>query len=124
MSNIFSLTTFSSDGSLNQENYAITTANNGEISLAIKTKDGVIFACEKNLNSIFIDEISFTKILNLSKFMGCTYSGLGPDFEVLVKKSRKEFQEYNLKFMDDYMPVHSLSREIPNVMQEYTKFWE
>ena len=53
--------------------------------------------------------------------MGCTYSGLGPDFKVLVKKARKEFQQYKLKFMDDYMPVHSLSREIANVMQEYTQ---
>ena len=121
MSNNFSLTTFSSDGTLDQVNYAITAANNGETTLAIKTKDGVILASEKNLNSILIDETSFSKILNLSKFMGCTYSGLGPDFKVLVKKARKEFQQYKLKFMDDYMPVHSLSREIANVMQEYTQ---
>ena len=38
MSNNFSLTTFSSDGTLDQVNYAITAANNGETSLAIKTK--------------------------------------------------------------------------------------
>ena len=107
MSNNFSLTTFSSDGTLNQVNYAITAANNGETALAIKTKDGVILAVEKNLNSILIDDTSFSKILNLSKFMGCTYSGLGPDFKVLVKKARKEFQQYKLKFMDDLMPVHS-----------------
>ena len=121
MSNNFSLTTFSNDGSLEQVNYAITAANNGETALAIKTKDGVILACEKNLNSILIDEASFTKISNLSKYMGCTYSGLGPDFKVLIKKARKEFQQYKLKFMDDFMPVHSLSREIANVMQEYTQ---
>ena len=121
MSNNFSLTTFSSDGTLNQVNYAITAANNGETTLALKTKDGVILASEKNLNSILIDETSFSKILNLSKFMGCAYSGLGPDFKVIVKQARKEFQTYKLKFMDDYMPVHSLSREIANLMQEYTQ---
>ena len=53
--------------------------------------------------------------------MGCTYSDLGHYLEALVKKARKEFQEYKLKFMDDYMPVHSLSREIANVMKEYTQ---
>ena len=121
MSNNFSLTTFSSDGNLEQVNYAITAANNGETTLALKTKDGVILASEKNLNSILIDETSFSKILNLSKFMGCAYSGLGPDFKVIVKQARKEFQTYKLKFMDDYMPVHSLSREIANLMQEYTQ---
>ena len=45
MSNNFSLTTFSTDGSLDQVNYAITAANNGETTLSIKTKDGVILAC-------------------------------------------------------------------------------
>ena len=64
MSNNFSLTTFSTDGKLNQVNYAITAANNGETALAIKTKDGIILACEKNLSSVLIDETSFSKILN------------------------------------------------------------
>ena len=59
MSNNFSLTTFSSDGNLEQVNYAITAANNGETTLALKTKDGVILASEKNLNSILIDETSY-----------------------------------------------------------------
>ena len=121
MSNNFSLTTFSNDGGLDQVNYAITAANNGETALGLKTKDGVILACEKNLNSILIDETSFNKIANLSKYMGCTYSGLGPDYKVVLKKARKEFQQYKLKFMDDLMPVHSLSREVANLMQEYTQ---
>ena len=121
MSNNFSLTTFSNDGSLNQVNYAITAANNGETTLGLKTKDGVILACEKNINSILIDSSSFSKISNISKYIGSAYSGLTPDSKVLLKKSRKEYQNYSLKFMDDLMPVHSLSKEIANVMQEYTQ---
>ena len=121
MSNNFSLTTFSNDGSLDQVNYAITAANNGETTLGLKTKDGVILACEKNLNSILVDSTSFSKINNLSKYIGVAYSGLSPDCRVLLKKARKEFQEYKLKFMDNLMPVHSLSREVANVMQEYTQ---
>lgn len=121
MSNNFSLTTFANDGSLKQVNYAITAANNGETTLGLKTKDGVILACEKNLNSILIDETSFTKISNLSKYIGCAYSGLGPDYKVVLKKARKDFQEYKLQFMDDLMPVHSLTRNLANLMQEYTQ---
>ena len=49
--------------------------------------------------------------------MGGTYSGLGPDFKVILKKARKDFQTYKLSFMDDLMPIHSLSREIANLMQ-------
>ena len=96
MSNNFSLTTFSNDGSLDQVNYAITAANNGETTLGLKTKDGVILACEKNLNSILVDSTSFSKINNLSKYIGVAYSGLSPDCRVLLKKARKEFQEYLL----------------------------
>lgn len=121
MSNNFSLTTFSNDGSLDQVNYAITAANNGETTLGLKTKDGVILACEKNLNSILVDSTSFSKISNLSKYTGVAYSGLSSDYKVLLKKARKDFQEYKLKFIDDFMPVHSLSKEIANVMQEYTQ---
>ena len=54
---------------IEQVNNAITTANNGEIILALKTKDVVILASGKSLNSILIDETSFSKILNLSKSM-------------------------------------------------------
>ena len=56
---------------IEQVNNTITAANNGETILVLKTKDGVILASEKNLNSILIDDTSFSKILNLSKFIGC-----------------------------------------------------
>ena len=82
---------------IDQVNNAITAANNGETTLALKIKDDVILASGKSLNSILIDETSFSKILNLSKFMGCTHSGLVPDFKVIVKQTRKEFQTYKLK---------------------------
>jgi 20S proteasome subunit alpha 2 len=120
-SNNFSLTTFATDGKLEQVNNALTAANNGETAIGLKTKDGIILACEKSLNSILMDETSFQKINNVSKFIGCTYAGLGPDFKVLLKKSRKDFQTYKLTFMDDLMPLHSIARETANLMQEYTQ---
>ncbi len=117
MSGNFGLTTFATDGKLEQVSNALTAANNGETSIGIKTRDGIILASEKYLNSILIDETSFQKIQNISKFMGSTYAGLGPDFKVLLKKIRKDFQEYKLQFMDDLMPVHSLSGTAANLMQ-------
>ena len=56
---------------IEQVNNAITAANNGETTLALKIKDDVILASGKSLNSILIDETSFSKILNLSKFIWC-----------------------------------------------------
>jgi 20S proteasome subunit alpha 2 len=121
MSNNFSLTTFATDGKLEQVNNALAAANNGETSIGLKTKDGIILACEKYLGSVLIDETSFNKISNVSKYIGSSYSGLGPDFKVLLKKGRKEFQTYKLTFMDDLMPIHSISKQVANLMQEYTQ---
>jgi len=121
MASNFSLTTFANDGKLEQVNNALTAANNGETSIGFKTKDGIILACEKYLSSILIDETSFQKINNISKYIGASYAGLGPDFKVLLKKARKDFQKYKLTFMDDLMPIHSISREVANLMQEYTQ---
>ena len=121
MASNFSLTTFANDGKLEQVNNALAAANNGETSIGLKTKDGIILACEKYLSSILIDETSFQKISNVSKYIGSSYSGLGPDFKVLLKKARKDFQTYKLTFQDDLMPIHSISREVANLMQEYTQ---
>jgi len=121
MSSNFSLTTFANDGKLEQVNNALAAANNGETAIGLKTKDGIILACEKYISSILVDETSFHKISNISKHIGATYSGLGPDFKVLLKKTRKDFQTYKLTFMDDLMPLHSISREAANLMQEYTQ---
>ena len=52
MSSNFSLTTFANDGKLEQVNNALAAANNGETSIGLKTKDGIILACEKYLTSI------------------------------------------------------------------------
>lgn len=117
----FSLTTFADDGQLKQVNNALAAANNGETTLALKTKEGIILASEKYIPSILVDETSFQKIVPMSKFIGCTYAGLGPDFKVLAKKSRKDYQKYQLEFIDDLMPIHSLAKESANLMQEYTQ---
>lgn len=117
----FSLTTFADDGQLKQVNNALQAANNGETAIAIKTKEGVIMAVEKYIQSILIDETSFTKIVPTSKYIGSTYAGLGPDFSIVSKKSRKDFQQYRLEFIDDMMPVHSIAKECADLMQEYTQ---
>jgi len=117
----FSLTTFADDGQLKQVNNALAASNNGETSLALKTKDGIILASEKYINSILIDDTSFQKIVPMSKYIGATYSGLGPDFKVLCKKSRKDYQKYQLEFIDVLMPIHSLAKDCANLMQEYTQ---
>ena len=55
----------------------------------------------------------------ITKHCGMTYSGMGPDFRLLVRKARKIAQQYYLHFNEE-IPVSQLVQKVANVMQEYT----
>jgi len=52
--------------------------------------------------------------------IGIVYSGMGPDFRVLVTKARKSAQAY-WKIYNEYPPTRVLTQEIANVMQQATQ---
>ncbi|KUF79561.1 hypothetical protein AM588_10000139 [Phytophthora nicotianae] len=90
----FSLTTFNPSGKLLQIEYALNAVNTGgKTSLGIRL---------------------------LSEPAGIVYSGLGPDYRVLVRKARKKAQTYFQKYKE-HAPASILVREIAAVMQEFTQ---
>ncbi|KAE8722936.1 Proteasome subunit alpha type-2 [Hibiscus syriacus] len=116
----FSLTTFSPSGKLVQIEHALTAVGSGQTSLGIKAANGVVIATEKKLPSILVDETSVQKIQCLTPNIGVVYSGMGPDFRVLVRKSRKQAEQYHRLYKEP-IPVTQLVREIAAVMQEFTQ---
>ena len=48
------------------------------------------------------------------------YSGIGPDFRVLVRKARKKAQAY-YRYYKEEISVNRLVREVAAIMQEYTQ---
>ena len=76
----YSLTTFGESGELTQVRHALTAVGNGETTVGIRAKNGVVIAAEKKLSSILADEESIHKIEKLCEYLGVTYSGIGPDF--------------------------------------------
>lgn len=116
----FSLTTFSPSGKLVQIEHALMAVGSGQTSLGIKAANGVVIATEKKLPSILVDESSVQKIQLLTSNIGVTYSGMGPDSRVLVRKSRKQAQQY-YKLYKEPIPVTQLVRETATVMQEFTQ---
>ncbi|GJN40750.1 hypothetical protein PR202_gn00048 [Eleusine coracana subsp. coracana] len=99
----FSLTTFSPSGKLVQIEHALTAVGSGQTSLGIKAANGVVIATEKKLPSILVDE-----------------TGMGPDFRILVRKSRKQAQQY-YRLYKESIPVTQFVRETAAVMQEFTQ---
>jgi hypothetical protein len=55
--------------------------------------NGVVIATEKKLPSVLIDEAHVQKVELINPSTGFVFSGLGPDYRVLVRKSRKVGRE-------------------------------
>lgn len=116
----YSLTTFGQSGELTQVMNALAAVGRGETTIGIRAKNGIVIAAEKKLTSILVDETSFSKVDLLSEYMGCTYSGIGPDYKQIVLKARKDIQTYHAKYMDR-MPPFMLCKRIADLFQQYTQ---
>ena len=60
------------------------------------------------------------KVEQLSKSIGMVYSGMGPDYRVLIKAARKRAVSYELLYGEE-IPTVQLVMRIAEVMQEYTQ---
>ncbi|KAF9132251.1 Proteasome subunit alpha type-2 [Mortierella sp. 14UC] len=116
----FSLTTFSPSGKLVQIEYALSAVNSGVTSIGIKATNGIVIATEKKAVSTLIDDSSLEKVAIICSNIGMVYSGMGPDYRVLVNKARKAAQAYKRVYMEE-PPTAILVKEIASVMQEFTQ---
>lgn len=59
------------------------------------------------------------KVAVICPNIGIVYSGMGPDFRILVAKARKSAQAY-WKIYNEYPPTKVLTQEIATIMQQAT----
>lgn len=116
----FSLTTFSPSGKLVQIEYALNAVGAGAPSVGIKATNGVVLATEKKQKTTLHDDRSINKIESVGKNVGMVYSGMGPDYRLIVKYARKLTQQYVMMY-DDEIPTVQMVRRVADVMQEYTQ---
>jgi len=116
----FSLTTFSPSGKLVQIEYALAAVATGAPTIGIKATNGVVLATEKKHKSMLYDGASVWKIETIGQYIGMCYSGMGPDYRLLVKQARKIAQSYKLMYGEE-IPVIQLVQRVSNIMQEYTQ---
>jgi len=116
----FSLTTFSPSGKLVQIEYALNAVTAGAPSVGIKASNGVVIAAEKKQKSILYDENSIHKVEMITERIGMIYSGMGPDYRVLLARARKIAQVYYRRYQES-IPTIMLVQQVANVMQEYTQ---
>ena len=77
-------------------------------------------ATEKKTNSILTEEHSLYKVEQVTDHIGMIYSGMGPDYRLLVRKARKIAQEYFLVYSEP-IPTTQLVQRVAHIMQEYTQ---
>ncbi|KAJ1460459.1 nucleophile aminohydrolase [Pelagophyceae sp. CCMP2097] len=116
----YSLTTFSRSGKLLQIEYALTAVGEGKTSLGIKARNGVVLCTDKKLPSKLVDSADVRKLEKITPSCGFVYSGIGPDYRVLVKRARKEAQGYFLTY-NELKPIRAVVQDTAAVMQEYTQ---
>ncbi|CAF3516518.1 unnamed protein product [Fusarium graminearum] len=134
----FSLTTFSPSGKLVQIEYALNAVNQGITALGIKgwcrlsdpkelllTKkkatNGIVIATEKKSSSPLADQSSLSKISDITPNIGMVYSGMGPDYRVLVDRARKVSHTEYKRIYNEYPPTRILVQDVARVMQEATQ---
>ncbi|KAB2572551.1 putative proteasome component y7 protein [Lasiodiplodia theobromae] len=117
----FSLTTFSPSGKLVQIEYALNAVNQGVTSLGIKATNGIVLATEKKSSSPLIDAQSSSKISLITPDIGMVYSGMGPDYRILVDKARKVSHTGYKRIYNEYPPTRILVQDVARVMQEATQ---
>ncbi|KAK7980587.1 hypothetical protein PG989_013044 [Apiospora arundinis] len=117
----FSLTTFSPSGKLVQIEYALNAVNQGVTALGIKATNGIVLATEKKSSSPLADPASLSKISLITPNIGMVYSGMGPDYRVLVDKARKVSHTNYKRVYNEYPPTRILVQDVARVMQEATQ---
>lgn len=96
------------------------TKTDGLPTHPISASNGIVIATEKKQSSVLVDDSTSEKVALISKSIGMVYSGMGPDFRVLLDKARKSAQEYKKVYMEE-PPTMILVQEVAQVMQEFTQ---
>jgi len=96
------------------------------LALAVNTphlytaSNGVVIATENKHKSPLYEEHSVHRVEMIYKHIGMVYSGMGPDYRLLVKQARKIAQTYYLTYKEP-IPVSQLVQRVATLMQEYTQ---
>ena len=64
----------------------------------LQAVNGVVLATEKKNKSILFEDHSTYKIEQVTQNIGMVYSGMGPDYRLLVRRARKMAQDYYLMY--------------------------
>jgi 20S proteasome subunit alpha 2 len=83
-----------------------------------EAQDGAVARCESKSNSRLAERRRNIKVQEITPNVRCVYSGLGTDYQVLLKSLRKKAIKYNLRFGVE-MPKCEVVKSAVSTMQEF-----
>merc|ERR1711988_1120979 len=117
-----STTTFSPDGRVYQVEYAGKAVDQSGTSVALRCKDGVVFAVEKMVRSKMLVEGSNRRIYTCASHVGMACAGLPADSRQLVNRARSECDGYKNNYGMD-IPGNVLAERMGSFMHLFTVYW-
>merc|ERR1711967_67403 len=117
-----STTTFSPDGRVFQVEYAGKAVDNSGTAVALRCKDGIVFAVEKMVRSKMLVEGSNRRIHAVSHHVGIASAGLSADARQLVNRARSECESYKMNYGMD-IPGTVLNERMASFMHLFTVYW-
>lgn len=112
---------FSPDGRVFQVDYAAKAVENSGTAIALRGKDGVVFAVEKIVQSKLYELNSCTRIFTIDDGIGLTFAGVMSDGRALVDVARQEASNYRILF-NKRIPIKLLNDRLASYMHAYTLF--
>ena len=108
-------------GCVNMVAITLNAFKQGVTTIGIKSASGVVLATERKLNLSLVKNDCNSKVEMLTPNIAMTYSGMGPDFRVLVDRARKLAHTNYKRIYNEYPPVKIMVQELAKVMQESTQ---
>jgi len=112
---------FSPDGRVFQIDYAGKAVDNSGTAVALRGKDGVVFAVEKIVQSKLYEPDANKRIFSVDRHIGIAVSGLLPDGRALVDHAANECSSYRADFGSS-VPIKYLVERISGYMHAYTLY--
>ncbi|EPR78736.1 20S proteasome subunit [Spraguea lophii 42_110] len=115
----YSLTVFSSKGTLEQCDNALMAGLNGSLSVGMASGDGCVIASLKKF-PLLVEKQNLRKVFKVCENIGVTFSGLQMDFRILLKKMLKMVEDYK-EIYGKYPYVDVFVQNLSRIFQEYTQ---
>ncbi len=111
---------FSPDGLLLQVEYAEKAVKLGATTLAMTTKEGIVFIGDRKIKSKLLVKDSFKKIFEVDNHIMIAGSGVMSDGRRLIEQAQTIAQEHRVKF-ENPIDIISLVKDIANIQQYYSQ---